>query len=120
MRFALQDCIGRADASHSSQRQQQAEFKGTAQQARELVATLQQSADSLKEMVRYEVQRARQASDEKAHRETEELRRRLALIEEKLERNGTSATEGGETGEKRKRDAEESEAQAGAKDVAVA
>ncbi len=60
------------------------EFKETAAGASTLLGNLQASADSLKEMVRYEVERA--GSTER--REIEELRERTRKLEEKAEKEG--------------------------------
>jgi len=57
------------------------EFKNTATQASTLLGTLQASADSLKDMVRYEVNRA--GSTER--REVDELKDRIKKLEERLE-----------------------------------
>ena len=63
------------------------EFKNTAAQAGTLLATLQASADSLKDMVRYEVNRA--GSTER--REVDELKERIKKLEERLEASATTA-----------------------------
>jgi hypothetical protein len=56
------------------------DFKGTAQQANQLLTSLQASADSIKELVRYEV--AKREKEER--REVDELRERVKRLEERL------------------------------------
>ena len=56
------------------------DFKSTANQANNLLGSLQASADNLKEMVRYEVARAG-STDKK---EVEELREKVKGLEQKL------------------------------------
>lgn len=58
------------------------EFKDTAARASTLLGNLQASADSLKEMVRYEVERA--VSSER--REVEELKEQVRRLEERLDK----------------------------------
>lgn len=77
LRYQLQDMIHRSDQAYASQMAATNEFKSTAAQASNLLGTLQQSADSLKEMVRYEVERAER-------REVDELRERVRALEERL------------------------------------
>ena len=55
------------------------EFRDTAVRANTLLGSLQASADSLKEMVRYEVERAGSAE----RREVEDLRERIRKLEER-------------------------------------
>lgn len=80
LRYQLQDLIHRSDQTYQSQAAATNEFKNTTAQASSLLVTLQQSADSLKEMVRYEVDRALSAE----RRETDELRDRIRSLEERL------------------------------------
>lgn len=71
------------------------EFKGTAASSNTLLGNLQQSAESLKEMVRYEVGRSIAAggtagaagaggSGEANKKEVDELKERIKKLEEKL------------------------------------
>jgi len=67
-----------------------ADFKNTAAQASTLLGTLQASADSLKDMVRYEVNRAGSAE----RREVDELKERLKKLEEQLAARPAAAAVG--------------------------
>ncbi|KAK8846843.1 hypothetical protein IAR55_005931 [Kwoniella newhampshirensis] len=82
LRYTLQDLIHRYEGAYQSQLGAMSEFKSTASAAATLLSNLQQSADSLKEMVRYEVERS--GNTEK--REVEELRERVKRLEERLEK----------------------------------
>ncbi|WOO85908.1 uncharacterized protein LOC62_07G009394 [Vanrija pseudolonga] len=82
LRYSLQDMIHRGESAYAAQMAATADFKATAAQAGNLLATLQQSAESLKEMVRYEVDRAGSAE----RREVDDLRDRIRLLEERLDR----------------------------------
>lgn len=62
------------------------EFKTTTASSNTLLSTLQASADSLKEMVRYEVGKAKTAD----RKEVEELRERLKKLEEKADKGEKS------------------------------
>ena len=72
------------DAHHRSEDQYQlhlnamSEFKATAAQASALLTTLQASAESLKDMVRYEINRAESAD----RKELEDLRERVRRLEQ--------------------------------------
>lgn len=81
LRYSLQDLLHRYEGAYSSQINAMGEFKNTATQASTLLGTLQASADSLKDMVRYEVNRA--GSTER--REVDELKDRIKKLEERLE-----------------------------------
>ena len=87
LRYSLQDLLHRYEGAYSSQINAMGEFKNTAAQAGTLLATLQASADSLKDMVRYEVNRA--GSTER--REVDELKERIKKLEERLEASATTA-----------------------------
>lgn len=80
LRYQLQEMLHRSEQTYASQMAATNDFKVTAAQAQQLLGTLQQSADSLKEMVRYEVDRA--GSSER--REVDELRDRVRKLEERL------------------------------------
>lgn len=80
LRYQLQDMIHRTEQAYQNQMQANNEFKSTAAQASSLLGTLQQSADSLKEMVRYEVDRSAGAD----RREVDELRDRVRSLEDRL------------------------------------
>ncbi|WWD22098.1 hypothetical protein CI109_106587 [Kwoniella shandongensis] len=82
LRYTLQDLLHRYEGAYQSQLNAMADFKSTASAAGTLLGNLQQSADSLKEMVRYEVERSGYAEK----REVEELRERLRRMEEKMEK----------------------------------
>lgn len=84
LRYTLQDLLHRYESAYSAQLNAMGEFKETAAGASTLLGNLQASADSLKEMVRYEVERA--GSTER--REIEELRERTRKLEEKAEKEG--------------------------------
>ncbi|BEI82847.1 hypothetical protein CcaverHIS002_0307150 [Cutaneotrichosporon cavernicola] len=79
-RFQLQEMMHRSEQTYTNQMAAQNEFKATASRASGLLRTLQESADSLKEMVRYEVDRAI-SSD---RREVDELRERVRALEDRL------------------------------------
>ena len=80
LKYALQDLHHRYEGLYSNQVHAMGDFKTTAAQANSLLASLQASADSLKEMVRYEVGRA--GSAEK--KELDELRDKVKALEDKL------------------------------------
>nr|XP_019008557.1 uncharacterized protein I206_06234 [Kwoniella pini CBS 10737]OCF47338.1 hypothetical protein I206_06234 [Kwoniella pini CBS 10737] len=86
-RYQLGDLHNRYESLYSQQLTQMNEFKNTANASNTLLGNLQQSADSLKDMVRYEVERNNSNKD----REIEELRERLRRLEER---------DGGENGGK--------------------
>ncbi|KLT44395.1 hypothetical protein CC85DRAFT_242632, partial [Cutaneotrichosporon oleaginosum] len=79
-RFQMQEVLHRSEQAYTNQMAQSSEFKATANRASSLLRTLQESADSLKEMVRYEVDRAVAAD----RREVDELRERMRALEERL------------------------------------
>ncbi|WWD07771.1 hypothetical protein V865_005875 [Kwoniella europaea PYCC6329] len=81
LRYNLQDLHNRYEVLFQQQLSQMTEFKSTANASNTLLGNLQQSADSLKEMVRYEVERNNSNKD----REIEELRERLRRLEERAE-----------------------------------
>ncbi|OCF76840.1 hypothetical protein I204_02546 [Kwoniella mangroviensis CBS 8886] len=81
LRYNLQDLHNRYEVLFQQQLSQMTEFKSTANASNTLLGNLQQSADSLKEMVRYEVERKNSNKD----REIEELRERLRRLEERGE-----------------------------------
>lgn len=81
LRFSLQDLLHRYEGALSTQHSQMSDFKATTAQANTLLGSLQASADSLKEMVRYEVGRAGSAE----RREVDELRDRVKKLEERME-----------------------------------
>lgn len=74
LKYSLQELHRRFEQTQQTQATAFHEFKGTAAQASTLLGTLQQSADSLKEMVRYEVQRAE-------WNEVEGLKARVKVLE---------------------------------------
>ena len=80
IRYSLQDLHHRYEGLYNNQVNAMGDFKVTAGQANALLSNLQASADSLKEMVRYEVNRA--GSAEK--REMEDLKEKIRLLEDKL------------------------------------
>ncbi|WVR04552.1 hypothetical protein IAU60_001559 [Kwoniella sp. DSM 27419] len=84
LRYNLQDLLHRYEGAYQSQINAMSEFKTTANAAGTLLGSLQQSADSLKEMVRYEVERSHSAKD----REMDELKERMKRLEEKLDKQG--------------------------------
>ncbi|KAL0240307.1 hypothetical protein I308_106557 [Cryptococcus tetragattii IND107] len=75
----LSDLVSRASSLHAEQGVAVQEFRRTAGAAERLLASLQQSADSLREMVRYEVER--KAREDR--KEMEELKERLRKLEER-------------------------------------
>ncbi|WRT64867.1 uncharacterized protein IL334_001803 [Kwoniella shivajii] len=81
LRYNLQDLLHRYEGAYQSQLSSMSEFKNTANASNTLLGNLQASADSLKDMVRYEVERSNTNKD----REIEELRERLKRLEEKIE-----------------------------------
>ncbi|ORY27749.1 hypothetical protein BCR39DRAFT_536941 [Naematelia encephala] len=78
LRFDLQSLMHQCEQTYGTQRARMDEFKGTAAQARDLLGSLQASADSLKDMVRYEVGRGREGE----RREMDELKERIRVLEE--------------------------------------
>lgn len=89
----------RYESVYSGQVMKMQEFKGTMNSSNTLLATLQQSADSLKEMVRYEIGRVmpqqptgnggegkekEKDKEEKMNKEMEEMKERIKKLEEKL------------------------------------
>lgn len=89
LRYSLQDLLHRYEGAYSSQINAMGDFKSTAAQANTLLGTLQASADSLKDMVRYEVNRA--GSTER--REVDELKERIKKLEERMEARIGAETE---------------------------
>lgn len=75
----LSDLVSRASSLHAEQGVAVQEFRRTAGAAERLLVSLQQSADSLREMVRYEVER--KAREDR--KEIEELKERLRRLEER-------------------------------------
>lgn len=82
LRFSLQELLQRCEGVYHSQAGTANEFKKTAAEAGAVLGSLQQSADSLKKMVRYEVERAGSA----AKTENEELKEKVRKLEERLEK----------------------------------
>lgn len=82
LHFPLQDLLHRYEGVYSAQLGAMGEFKDTAARASTVLENLQASADSLKEMVRYEVERAGSAD----RRENEELKERMKRLEERLDK----------------------------------
>ncbi|KAK4685097.1 hypothetical protein P7C73_g5063, partial [Tremellales sp. Uapishka_1] len=87
LRFTLQDLLHRYEGAFASQLAGVNEFKSTANQASVLLGTLQQSAESLKEMVRYEVERRNEGNKT----ELDELKERIRVLEAR-ERSSNQAT----------------------------
>jgi endonuclease IV len=79
----------RYEGLYAGQQVAMQEFKGTAASSNTLLGNLQQSAESLKEMVRYEVNKIVTAnaggSGEGNKQEVDELKERIKKLEEKLE-----------------------------------
>ncbi|AAW43010.2 hypothetical protein CND00490 [Cryptococcus deneoformans JEC21] len=75
----LSDLVSRVSNLHAEQGVAVQEFRNTAGAAERLLTSLQQSADSLREMVRYEIER--KAREDR--REMEELKERLRRLEER-------------------------------------
>jgi len=82
LRFTLQGLLHRYEGAYAAQLNAMGEFKDTAARASTLLGNLQASADSLKEMVRYEVERA--GSSER--KEVEELKEQVRRLEERLDK----------------------------------
>ncbi|ORX34480.1 hypothetical protein BD324DRAFT_153314 [Kockovaella imperatae] len=80
LKYSLQDLHHRYEGLFSSQVHAMGEFKTTAAQANALLSNLQASADSLKEMVRYEVGRSGSAE----RKELDELKERIKILEVQL------------------------------------
>jgi hypothetical protein len=91
----------------------EAQLRATTAQANELLENLQRSADNLKEMVRYEVSRARSADK----KEIDELKETVRRLEESLARrksdDGGSHADGGGESRKRTKRAKDTEAEGG-------
>lgn len=87
LKYSLQDLHRGYEAAQQAQAAAFHDFRATAAQASTLLGTLQQSADSLREMVRYEVQRAER-------KDIEELQERVKALE-KLVAEKPKAVEGG-------------------------
>ncbi|WVW78574.1 hypothetical protein I302_100530 [Kwoniella bestiolae CBS 10118] len=79
LRYNLQDLHNRYESLYQNQLNQMTDFKVTANASNTLLGNLQKSADSLQEMVRYEVERNNGAKD----REIDELKERLRRLEER-------------------------------------
>lgn len=90
LRFSLQDLLHRYEGVYAGQVNAMAEFKNTASQASTLLATLQASADSLKDMVRYEVNRASSVD----RREMDELKETVKKLQEQLAAQNGSKEKG--------------------------
>lgn len=92
LKYVLQDMHHRYEAALSTKSKEIGDFKNTAHAASALLNNLQQSADSLKDMVRYEISRAPApapalgrgglSSDER--QEFEEMKIRMRKLEEAL------------------------------------
>ena len=74
LRFALQDLLHRYEVALAGHVNDTAEFKNTAAQAGALMGTLQASADSIKDLVRYEVNKMASAE----RREYDELKEKFS------------------------------------------
>ena len=110
-KYTLQDLVNRYEKTLSAKHQEIGDFKSTAQAASTLLNNLQQSADSLKDMVRYEISRAPPpasattpskgglTSDER--KEFEDMKVRMKKLEDMLmsRENG----DGGERSTKRRK-----------------
>jgi ubiquinone biosynthesis protein UbiJ len=81
IKFSLQDLLHRYEGAYAAQVNSMSEFKNTAAQANNLLGSLQASADSLKEMVRYEVGRAGSAD----RREIDELREQVRALSQRID-----------------------------------
>ena len=88
LRYSLGELLHRYENAYAAQITSMSEFKSTASKANALLGSLQLSADSLKDMVRYEVGRAQSAE----RREVEELRERVRRLEELLEARAEGTT----------------------------
>jgi hypothetical protein len=94
LRYTLEQLIHRAEGAYSSQMTMMSDFKVTAGTAGSVLGNLQASAESLKEMVRYEVGKAMEVAgagargeeqgDKGDKGEMEEMRERLRRLEEKM------------------------------------
>jgi ubiquinone biosynthesis protein UbiJ len=90
LRYSLQDLLHRYEGMYAGQQVAMQEFKATASSSNTLLGNLQQSAESLKEMVRYEVGKSLAAngggSGEGNKQEVDELKERIKKLEEQLEK----------------------------------
>jgi hypothetical protein len=97
-KFVLHDLHHRYESVLASKVKEIGDFKATTHAASTLLNNLQQSTDSLKDMVRYEISRATPkaggsgglSSDER--QEFEELKARMKKMEEALEKKGEVET----------------------------
>jgi len=97
-KFILQDLHHRYESALASKVKEIGDFKSTTHAASTLLNNLQQSTDSLKDMVRYEISRAIPkagtsgglTSDER--QEFEEMKARMKKMEEALEAKGDGET----------------------------
>ena len=97
-KFVLQDLHHRYESALASKVKEIGDFKSTTLAASTLLTNLQQSTDSLKDMVRYEISRATPKaggtggllSDER--QEFEDLKVRMRKMEEALEKKGDVET----------------------------
>lgn len=80
-RLNLEGLLHRYENIFGVQVNQMQDFKATANQANQLLASLQASADSIKELVRYEVAKALRAERDANKVEMDELRARVRVLE---------------------------------------
>ena len=78
LRYSMIDAHHRSEDQYQLHLNAMSEFKATAAQASALLTTLQASAESLKDMVRYEINRAESAD----RKELEDLRERVRRLEQ--------------------------------------
>lgn len=108
LKYALQDMHHRYESALSNKNKEIGDFKNTAHAASTLLGNLQQSADSLKDMVRYEISRApapastaRGGLSVDERKEFEEMKIRMKRLEEALSARN-DGEEGGRPAKRRK------------------
>lgn len=80
VKYSLQETLSKCENLYGNQMSRMNEFKGTTQQAGQLLQNLQASSDSLREMVRYEIVKAKGGE----RKEVDELRERVRALEDVL------------------------------------
>lgn len=111
LKFGLQDLLHRYEGALATKLSEVSDFKSTANRANALIINLQQSADNIQEMVRYEIGRAGAVGAGPAagnapgglntaeRKELEELRERMKRLEDMVLGGGASSSSRANNGE---------------------
>lgn len=115
-KYKMQDIIQRYEQALSNKHKEIGDFKSTAQAASTLLNNLQQSADSLKDMVRYEISRAPPPASSKSptgsnkgglssdeRKEFEEMKVRVKKLEDMIMSRESRENGDGERSSKRRK-----------------